>query len=111
MKLATWTIGLVLLLAFIVFDIVAPMAAHMKFVLPLLLGALLCLWRISLGPTAPDRLVATDILGILIVGFCALLAVETEKSFYMDIAIAWVLQSFIGVLALAKFIRGKGLDE
>lgn len=112
LKILRWTTGLLLLLVFLVFDIFfEPLSVHLRFVLPLLLAALLCLWRIVLGPTAPDRIVATDILGILVVGFCALVAVETKKSFYMDIAIAWALQSFIGMLALAKFIRGKGLDE
>ena len=34
----------------------------------------LCLYRIGRGPTAPDRAVALDILGTLIVGFCCTLS-------------------------------------
>jgi len=37
----------------------------------LLMSAVFCLWRVFEGPTAPDRIVSIDILGILIVGFCA----------------------------------------
>ncbi len=77
----------------------------------LLLCCFFCLYRILKGPTAPDRIVAIDILGILIVGFCAFLGVPTGRSWYIDIGIAWVLQSFIGTLALAKYLEGKGLDE
>ena len=74
-------------------------------------GAILCLYRIAIGPTAPDRAVAMDILGVLLVGFCAILAVETGQDFYLNVAIAWALLSFLGAIALAKFLEGKGLNE
>ena len=71
----------------------------------------LCLYRVGRGPTAPDRTVAIDILGIVVVGFCAVLSLITKKDFYMNIAIAWALLSFIGTLALAKYLAGRGFDE
>lgn len=77
----------------------------------LLFSSLLCLYRIMRGPTASDRIVATDILGILIVGFCAILSIPTGRNWYIDIAIAWALQSFIGTLALSKYLEGRGFDE
>ncbi|NQV04683.1 MAG: multiple resistance and pH regulation protein F, partial [Candidatus Omnitrophica bacterium] len=58
-----------------------------------------------------DRAVTIDMLGVLIVGFCAIMAISTGRSWYIDIAIAWVLQSFIATLALAKFLEGKSLDD
>jgi len=77
----------------------------------LLLSCFLCLYRILRGPTAPDRIVAIDILGILIVGFCALLCIPTGRSWYIDIGIAWALQSFIGTIALSKYLEGRDFDE
>ena len=77
----------------------------------LVVSSYLCLYRIGRGPTAPDRTVAIDILGVILVGFCALLSVLTGRDFYISVAIAWALLSFIGTLALAKFLEGKGLDE
>lgn len=71
----------------------------------------MCLARIAMGPTLSDRAVAIDTLGILIVGFCAILSVYTGRDWYLDIAIAWALQSFVGALALAKYLEGKGFDE
>jgi multicomponent Na+:H+ antiporter subunit F len=50
-------------------------------------------------------------MGILIVGFCAILSIPTGRDWYIDIAIAWALQSFIGALALAKYLEGRGFDE
>lgn len=77
----------------------------------LLFSAGLCLYRVMRGPTAPDRVVAIDILGILIVGFCALLSIATGRDWYIDIGIAWALQSFIGIMALAKYLEGRDFDE
>jgi len=77
----------------------------------LLMSFSICLYRIVKGPTPPDRIVAVDILGVLIVGFCALMNITTHRSWYIDIGIAWALQSFIAALALAKYLEGRGLDE
>jgi multicomponent Na+:H+ antiporter subunit F len=77
----------------------------------LLLSAVLCAARVARGPTPADRAVALDILGVLIVGFCAIVSIPTGRSWYMDIAIAWALQSFIATIALAKYLEGKDLDD
>ncbi|MHC4591698.1 MAG: cation:proton antiporter [Planctomycetota bacterium] len=77
----------------------------------LLVCAFFCLYRLQQGPTAPDRTVAVDILGTLIVGFCALYALLTGKAFYLNIGIAWALLSFVGTIALAKYLEGKAFDE
>ncbi|MBL7197784.1 MAG: cation:proton antiporter [Candidatus Omnitrophica bacterium] len=76
-----------------------------------LISCLLCLYRIFRGPTAADRAVAIDILGILILGFCAVLSIPTGRGWYIDIGIAWALQSFIATLALAKYLEGRDLDD
>lgn len=77
----------------------------------LIMSALFCLWRVFRGPTAPDRVVAIDMLGILIVGLCAILSISTGRDWYIDIGIAWALQSFIGIMALAKSMEGKNFDD
>ena len=87
----------------------SPFLSRCFFVLMMCFG--ICLLRLMLGPTPADRAVAVDTLGILIVGFCAILSVATGRNWYIDIAIAWALQSFIGALALAKYLEGRGFDE
>ena len=77
----------------------------------LLFCCFLCLYRIARGPSAPDRTVAIDILGIVIVGFCALMGLVTGQDFYLNIALAWALLSFLGTLALAKFLEGRSFDD
>ncbi len=75
------------------------------------LGVFLCLYRLVSGPTAPDRAVAIEIMGIILVGFCTILSLLTGAEFYMSVAIAWALLSFIGSMALGKYLEGKELDE
>jgi len=77
----------------------------------LMVSFAMCLFRLMRGPTPADRAVAIDTMGILIVGFCAILSISTGRGWYLDIAIAWALQSFIGALALAKYLEGRGFDE
>lgn len=122
MKALRWILGTIIIIAVIALIIYYPYSILFYPNLPyaglfkralfiLLLCALLCLFRVLRGPTASDRIVAIDILGILIVGFCAVVSVPTGRSWYIDIAIAWALQSFIGTLALAKYLEGRGFDE
>ena len=77
----------------------------------LMFSSFLCLYRVGRGPTAPDRTVAIDILGTLVVGFCALLTIMTKEDFYLNIGLAWALLSYVGTLALAKFLEGRSFDE
>jgi len=81
------------------------------FYIGLMICCFLCLYRIGCGPSAPDRTVAIDILGIVVVGFCALYSLVEEKDFYLNIALAWALLSFIGTIALAKFLEGRNFDD
>ena len=122
MRIFRWLIGTFVILGILAVIIFYPLKILFYPDLPfislftrclfvLLLSCFLCLYRILRGPTAPDRIVAIDILGILIVGFCALLCIPTGRSWYIDIGIAWALQSFIGTLALAKYLEGKDFDE
>lgn len=79
--------------------------------LGLVLCGFLCLYRALVGPTPADRTVSVDILGVLMVGFCAVLSVSTGKDLYMIVGLAWGLLAFVGSLALAKFLEGRAFDE
>ncbi len=121
-KTVRWTVGAVILVIVVVLILIRPLPFLFYPNLPylgflgralyiLILGALLSLYRIVRGPTGADRIVAIDILGIMIVGLCAVLTISTGRSWYIDIGIAWALQSFISTLALSKYLEGKGFEE
>jgi multicomponent Na+:H+ antiporter subunit F len=77
----------------------------------LVIASFLCHYRIGHGPTVPDRAVGIDILGVVVVGFSALLTLSTGQEFYLSVGLTWILLNFIGTLALAKFLEGRGFDE
>ncbi len=83
--------------------------------IPLVAGLLaccaMCLYRIARGPTAPDRSVAIDVLGTVVVGFVAIITAATGKAFLLNVAIVWALISFVGTLALAKYLLGNGSHD
>jgi len=86
----------------------------------LIFSSLLCLDRIGRGPTAPDRAISIDTLGTIMIGFCCIMALWPTPTdspsaspfmdYYMTIAIAWAIISFIGSLALAKYLEGRCYD-
>ena len=71
----------------------------------------LCLYRVIRGPSVADRVVAIDIIGIIVVGICVILSISTGKAFLIDIGIAWIILSFIGTLTMAKYLERRKLDE
>jgi len=119
MKRLRWVIGLFLLAAIFGMILFLPIPSLLewqsvflkKAFFILILCGIFCLCRILAGPTAADRAAALDILGILIVGFCAILGIPTGRDWYIDIGIAWVLQSFISILALGKYLEGRRFDD
>lgn len=72
---------------------------------------LICLYRAVIGPTVADRVVAIDIFGIIVVGVCVVLSMITNKSYIIDIGIAWIILSFIGTLTMAKYLGKQKLNE
>jgi multicomponent Na+:H+ antiporter subunit F len=71
----------------------------------------LCLYRVIKGPTVADRVVAIEIMGIIVVGICVILSISTGRAFLVDIGIAWIILSFIGTLTMAKYLGRRKLDE
>ena len=119
MKRLRYFIGLVVIIIIFGVIIFYPFPSLLEWQSPLLkrcffilfFCGVFCLWRILKGPTSADRAVAIDILGILVLGFCAILGIPTGRDWYIDIGIAWALQSFISTLALAKYLEGRNFDE
>ena len=72
------------------------------FILALLLSAA----RLFLGPTAPDRILAIEVMANITTGLLILFSYLYQKWYLLDIAIVYALLSYVGTLALAKYIRG-----
>jgi multicomponent Na+:H+ antiporter subunit F len=69
------------------------------------LALLLAFVRLVLGPTLPDRIVATDLFGVLVVGVIVVLAGQSDVRATLDAAIVIALIGFVGTIAYATYIQ------
>ena len=74
-----------------------------------MIGAFLSVLRVLFGPTVPDRVVGVDTLNTPIVAGMILLGAAYDRTIYIDIAIVYALLSYIGTLAIARYLQG-GLE-
>ena len=70
----------------------------------LLVSMVLVLWRMARGPTAADRVIALDLLSVLVVAFLVTVSIHTQETSYLDVAIAYACIAFLGTVALARYI-------
>jgi len=81
------------------------LAAASRLSLDLLLVSIaLASVRLARGPQAADRVVALDLIAVLVVAFLAAYAIDTGNTSFLDVAIAYALVAFLGTVALARFI-------
>ncbi len=69
----------------------------------LMLGILLAFIRLLIGPDPADRIVALDLISILIVAFLAAFSIYADEKSFLDVAIAYALIAFLGTVALARY--------
>lgn len=61
--------------------------------------------RLVIGPESVDRVVAVDLLTVVTIALIALLAHNAERYIYLDVALVYGLLSFLGVLAVARYLE------
>jgi len=68
-------------------------------------AALLTFVRLVRGPTLPDRVIAIDLIGVLIVCLLVAAAAATAEPAFLDVAIVIALISFVGTVAYARYLE------
>lgn len=71
---------------------------------------LLTVYRVLIGPTLPDRVVALDMLVGIAIGFIGVIAIRTSFNLYVDIALALGLVGFLATVAFSRFILSRQND-
>ena len=69
------------------------------------LGILLCLLRLLLGPSAPDRAVAVDTTAKVTTALLVVLGFAFRRYVYLDVALVYAVLTFIGALAIARYLE------
>ena len=68
-------------------------------------GIFLCFLRMLLGPTASDRAVAVDTITTTVVALLVFLGFIFRRYIYLDVSLVYSLLSFVGLVALARFLE------
>jgi multicomponent Na+:H+ antiporter subunit F len=68
------------------------------------LALLITFVRLVKGPTLPDRIVAMDLFGVLVVGLIVVLAASSGVRAMLDAAIVIALTGFLGTIAYATYV-------
>ena len=76
----------------------------------LLLSVIILLYRIYLGPTLYDRVIAVNSVGTLAVLIIGVVGFLTQRPDFLDIALLYALINFIGTIAILKLFRYKMVD-
>lgn len=66
----------------------------------------LTLSRFVQGPNPANRVLAFDVLTIISITGIVLIALLEGREIYLDVALVYALLSFLGVIAIARFLEG-----
>lgn len=61
------------------------------------------IWRVWRGENQIDRLLATELVGTLILAMFVLIAALERSTLFVDVAIGLGALGFVGIIAYAKF--------
>ncbi|QDV69251.1 Na(+)/H(+) antiporter subunit F [Rosistilla carotiformis] len=71
----------------------------------LVIALCLAFLRLVLGPSMPDRVVAIDLVAVLLVGLIAVSAVETGEVIFLRVAMVVALFNFIGTIGFCWYLQ------
>ncbi len=69
----------------------------------IVIAVLLGFVRLVKGPSMPDRVVALDMMTVVIVAFCGLASIRYDEPAFLDVALVLALVGFLATVALARF--------
>jgi multicomponent Na+:H+ antiporter subunit F len=72
---------------------------------------LLCAYRVIVGPTTPDRVVALDTIGTNVVAIAVLFALTTDHGFFVDVSLVLAIIGFISTIAVARYVTEGDIIE
>ena len=81
------------------------------FVILVVLAALVGFYRLLIGPTRADRVIALDLLFAIGVVLCICAAIASGSSAFLDVAIGLSLVGFVATIAWARLIDRLVSDE
>jgi multicomponent Na+:H+ antiporter subunit F len=75
----------------------------------LIFTTFLCLYRVVVGPRAPNRLLAVNVIGTKTIVLLVIIGFIYGRPIFLDIALAYAMINFIATLAMAKYYEQGGI--
>ncbi|MFA7123328.1 MAG: monovalent cation/H+ antiporter complex subunit F [Candidatus Delongbacteria bacterium] len=69
-------------------------------------GIILATLRMIKGPTMADRVIALDTFTVISISLIVLIACLAGRVIFLDVGMVYAILSFIGVVAVARYIEG-----
>ena len=66
--------------------------------------AIFSLYRLVIGPTIQNRLVALSSISVIFIVILAIYSIQYRNMFFFDVSIAFLLLDFIGIIAFTKYL-------
>jgi len=80
--------------------------------LAILLAVVISLYRVVMGPSIIDRIIAVNVIGTKTIAVIVLTGYLFERvEFFIDIAFLYALINFIGALAFSRYFEEKGVEH
>lgn len=61
--------------------------------------------RIVIGPSLPDRVIALDVIGVLLISSIAIISVLSKTVAFFDVILVLGILAFISTIAFSKFLE------
>jgi len=81
-------------------DIIYNIAAYIA-----LAAVVLAFFRMLKGPTIADRIISLDVMTIISISLIVFISALAKRIIYLDVAMVYALISFIGVVAVARYLE------
>jgi multicomponent Na+:H+ antiporter subunit F len=65
----------------------------------------LLFWRVLIGPSLPDRIIAADLFATMALGLIAIYVIKTGESAFLDAGLVLTLVAFLGSVAFAQYLE------
>ncbi|WP_108259683.1 monovalent cation/H+ antiporter complex subunit F [Mangrovicoccus ximenensis] len=75
------------------------------------LSLVLAFFRLVKGPSLPDRVVALDMMTLMLVVFCGLTAISFGHGEFLDVALVLAIVGFLATVALARYAERSHEDR
>lgn len=82
---------------------------YLGVILAILVTMVLALARALIGPTVYDRVLAVNVFGTKTVLLLSVVAFMSGRPDFLDLALAYALINFIGVIAVLQFVQVREL--